>query len=257
MIVERAQLLEQLKAQNAELMKSNQLKHAFIQVASHELRTPLTILVGLTRLAAKAGNIAEPLKGWMGRIESAGKRLQTLVDQIISMLVANQFEREVSKEETNVAELLNTAADDVRPFVELRGQNLDVSLAPDLGRLKLEAPRIRDAMNHLLLNAIKFTPDGGTISLSGSRVPADGVVIKVSDNGEGMDAAAREQLFAPFFTGFDVSHHSSGHYEHGRKGLGLGLPLVKSFVEMHGGKIEVESEAGKGTTFTVTLPGNA
>jgi signal transduction histidine kinase len=263
MIVERKQLMGQLQAQNkelekanAELMKSNQLKHAFIQVASHELRTPLTILMGLTRLAGKAGNAAEPLKGWLGRIEAAGKRLQLLVDQIISMLVANKFERPLERTPTDLGELLKSAADDVRPFVELRGQTLDVELAPNLGSLSLEAPRIRDALNHLLLNAIKFTPDGGRISLTGARAGGngDGAVIRVADNGAGIEPEAREKLFDPFFTGFDVSHHSSGHFEHGRKGLGLGLPLVKSFVEMHGGKIDVDSEIGKGTTFTMTLP---
>ena len=261
MIVERKQLMHQLQEQNkeletanAELIKSNQLKHAFIQVASHELRTPLTILMGLTRLAGKAANVVEPLKGWLQRIESAGKRLQLLVDQIISMLVANKFDRPLERTPTDLAELLKAAADDVRPFVEIRGQTLHLELAPDLGSLPLEAPRIRDAVNHLLLNAIKFTPDGGRISLTGARASGDGAVIRVSDTGAGIDPAARERLFDPFFTGFDVSHHSSGHFEHGRKGLGLGLPLVKSFVEMHGGRIDVDSEVGKGTTFTMTLP---
>jgi signal transduction histidine kinase len=223
-------------------------------VASHELRTPLTILMGLSRLAAKADGTQEPLKGWLGRIESAGKRLQLLVDQIISMLVANRFDRTVERTEADVAELLRAAADDVRPFVELRGQTLDLDLSPDLGRMAVEAPRIRDAVNHLLLNAIKFTPDGGRIGLAASRTEDGGMTIRVSDTGEGIKPEERESLFTPFFTGFDVSKHSSGHFEHGRKGLGLGLSVVKAFVEMHGGRIDVDSEIGQGTTFTVTLP---
>ena len=76
----------------------------------------------------------------------------------------------------------------------------------------------------------------------------------MSDTGVGIDAAHRERLFEPFFTGYDVSRHSSGTFEHGRRGLGLGLSLVKAFIEMHGGTVAVESEAGKGTTFTLTLP---
>ncbi len=261
LLVERKRLLDILQVQNkelertnAELVQSHQLKHAFIQVASHELRTPLTILMGLLRLAAKATGGQEPLKGWIDRIENAGKRLQALIDQIISMLVANKFERPVERVETDLADLLRRAADDVRPFVELRGQTLDIETSPDLGALAVEGLRIRDAINHLLLNAIKFTPDGGKITLAGSRSSGGDVTLRVTDTGVGLDPAERGQLFDPFFTGFDVSHHSSGVFEHGRKGLGLGLPLVKAIVEMHGGKVEIESEVGKGSSFTITLP---
>jgi signal transduction histidine kinase len=261
MIVERKHLMDELRGKNEELqrtndelVKSNQLKQAFIQVASHELRTPLTILMGLSRLATKSPQLGEPLKGWVERIESAGKRLQLLVDQIISMLVAGRFEAVIQRADTDLTKLFTNAADDVRPFTELRGQKLELDLSPDLGTMAVEAPRIRDAINHLLLNAIKFTPDGGRIALGASRTSDGGVMIRVTDTGAGIAPEEREELFTPFFTGFDVSKHSSGHFEHGRKGLGLGLSVVKAFVEMHGGRIDVDSEVGKGTTFTVTLP---
>ena len=261
MIVERKRLIDALQAKNeeleranTELVQSNQLKHAFIQVASHELRTPLTILLGLSHLSMKAAKGQEPLSSWLSRLDTAGRRLQTLVNQIISMLVANQFDRPIERSATDLRELLNAAADDVRPFIELRGQTLDLELAPDLGSLHIEGPRIRDALNHLLLNAIKFTPDGGRIAIASTRNSTGGVTIRVSDTGAGIDPAAKENLFTPFFTGFDVSHHSSGQFEHGRKGLGLGLSVVKAFVEFHGGTITVDSEPGHGTTFTVMLP---
>lgn len=264
MLVERKRLLDMLQAQNSELeranselVQSNKLKHAFIQVASHELRTPLTILLGLARLAAKAAGVQDPLKGWLERIESAGRRLQALVDQIISMLVANRFERPLQREATDLGALLQAAADDVRTFTDQRGQTLGVEVAPNLGSISVEGPRIRDAVNHLLLNAIKFTPDGGRIGLSASRTGDGGAAIRVSDTGSGIDAAERERLFEPFFTGFDVSHHSSGVFEHNRRGLGLGLTVVKAFVESHGGRIDVDSETGRGTTFTITLPPDA
>jgi signal transduction histidine kinase len=223
-------------------------------VASHELRTPLTILMGLSRLATKSPQLGEPVKGWVERIEGAGKRLQLLVDQIISMLVAGKFEAVCQRAETDLAKLFTNSAEDVRPFTELRGQKLELELSPDLGSMAVEAPRIRDAINHLLLNAIKFTPDGGRVGLVAARTADGGVTVRVTDTGAGIPPDEREKLFTPFFTGFDVSKHSSGHFEHGRKGLGLGLSVVKAFVEMHGGRIDVDSEVGKGTTFTVTLP---
>ena len=81
--------------------------------------------------------------------------------------------------------------------------------------------------------------------------------IRVSDTGSGIDPAAMGKLFEPFFTAYDVSHHSSGHYEHGRRGLGLGLSVVKAFVEMHGGTVRADTEVGRGTTFTIALPVSA
>jgi signal transduction histidine kinase len=142
----------------------------------------------------------------------------------------------------------------VQPFVEQRQQQLTLDLAGDLGTVEVDPAKIRDSIDNLLFNAIKFTPDGGTIQVGARRPAEGGVQICVRDSGIGIDAAHLPHLFTTFFTGFDVSRHSSGQYEFGRQGLGLGLSLVKEFVEMHGGKVEVASEPGKGSTFTITLP---
>lgn len=261
LLVERKKLLEILQQQNnelehanTELKHANELKHAFIQVASHELRTPLTILMGLGRLALLTPGLQPPLSGWLTRIEEAGRRLQRLVDQLIAMLMAGQFDRALDRQPTDLATLLHEAADDIRPFIELRGQTLVAELSPDLGVAGIDAAKIRDSINHLLLNAIKFTADGGTVRLEADRPDKQNVRIRVRDTGAGIGTPEKERLFEPFFTGFDVSRHSSGVYEHGRKGIGLGLAVVKAFVEMHGGRIDVESEPGQGTTFTLLLP---
>jgi signal transduction histidine kinase len=243
-----------LAAANAELQRANDLKHAFIQVASHELRTPLTILQGMIRLAGAVPGNGEGMRNYLDRMDRASRRLQHLVDQIVAMLVANRFERTLDLKPADPAALLREAAEDVRPFVELRHQVLAVEVPDTLGVLNIEAVGLRDTINHLLLNAIKFTPDGGTIRLSAVRMAGDGVVIKVADTGEGMDPETCRRLFQPFFTGFDVSRHCSGTYEHGRRGLGLGLAIVKNLVQLHGGTIGVQSEPGRGTTFTIALP---
>jgi signal transduction histidine kinase len=261
LIVERNQLLTLLKQQNqdleqanAELKRSNELKQAFIQVASHELRTPLTILLGVSHLAVDAGD--EKTRPLLARIEQAGQRLGRLVDQIVTMLFAGKFETTLERKPTDITALLKQAADDVRPFVALRRQQLVLDVAPDIGTAEVEPDRIRDGINHLLLNAIKFTPDGGSISLRG-RPAGENIEIQVSDTGSGIDPAATDRLFEPFFTGFDVSRHSSGQFEYGRKGIGLGLSVVKAFVKMHGGTIAVDSKPGQGTTFKITLPRRA
>src|SRR5690606_5001699 len=107
--------------------------------------------------------------------------------------------------------------------------------------------------NHLLLNAIKFTHDEGRITLRAGREHGT-LVLSVSDTGVGMDERHLSRLFVPFFTGFDASRHSCGHHEIGRQGLGLGLSVVKAFVEMHGGTVQIQSEVDKGSTFTIRIP---
>jgi signal transduction histidine kinase len=138
--------------------------------------------------------------------------------------------------------------------VEQRGQTLEVDVPADLGSLSVEADKIRDSVAQLLMNAIKFTPDGGTVTLSARRLPEGEVEIRVHDTGVGIEPAGLARVFDPFFTRVDVSRHSSGSFEFDRRGLGLGLSVAKGFVEMHGGRIKVESELGKGSTFTVVLP---
>lgn len=255
LVEELKQTNDQLRATNEELTRANALKGAFIQVASHELRTPLTILMGLTRLAGNTAGLPTTLKSFLDRIENACRRLQHLVDQLVTMLQAGRFERPLECKPTDVAGLVHQAADDVRPFVELRGQTLTLDVAPNVGEADIEAPKIRDSLNHLLLNAIKFTPDGGGITLAAERTESPSALqLRVCDTGPGIDGASLAKLFEPFFTSYDVSHHSSGHFEHGRRGLGLGLSVVKAFVEMHGGSVGVDTEVGRGTTFTITIP---
>jgi signal transduction histidine kinase len=261
LLVERKNLLvelqnknQELQLANTELREANELKDAFIKVASHELRTPLTILLGLTDLALKAPANETHLQGWLQSMNKASLRLHHLVNQIIKMLMAGKFERLLERAPTNMNLLLQLAAEDVQPFVEQRRQELKIDMAADLGILQIEAAKIRDCIDHLLLNAVKFTPDTGTIHLTAWRTAEPAVKIQVRDTGVGIDPTALPHVFEPFFTRFDVSRHSSGQFEFDRRGLGLGLSVVKAFVEMHGGVIDLESTPGKGSTFTINLP---
>jgi signal transduction histidine kinase len=261
LIVERKRLLAELQIKNrelasanAELLQANELKEAFIRVASHELRTPLTILFGLVQLALRTPGLGPPIREWLSRMQAACERLNRLVDQLIKMLSARQFDRPLERRPTDLAALVNQTAQDVRPFLEQRRQELSLDLAPDLGTLAVEPDKMRDSLDNLLLNAIKFTPDGGRIQVGAKRKTDGGVEIRVTDSGVGIDAASLPHLFKTFFTELDVTRHSSGHFEFGRRGLGLGLSMVKAFVEMHGGNVAVTSEPGKGSSFVLTLP---
>jgi signal transduction histidine kinase len=247
---------QELEEANAELKQANSLKEAFIRVASHELRTPLTIISGLTELALKTPDcMTEGIRLWLTSSFKACERMDRLVDQLTKMLIAGDFARTLDRKPTDLADLIRSAAHEVKPFVDQRKQELTLDLAPDLGTIDVEMEKIRDSLENLLLNAIKFTPDGGKILLCARRTENGSVEMRVCDSGVGIDASHRPHLFKTFFTGLDVSRHSSGRFEFNRRGMGLGLSLVKAFIEMHGGKIDVASEPGKGSTFTITLPG--
>ena len=261
LVTERAHLLLEVQAKNAALEKANaelqsalSLKEAFISVASHELRTPVTILLGLSQLAADNARNGAPIADWISRIHHSAQRLSRHVDQLGKMLAVGHFERPLDRQPTDLRRLLNEAVREVEVFVQQRHQHLQLDAAADLGSLSLEAGMIRDSLEHLLLNAIKFTPDGGNIRLRAERRADQRVAIRVTDEGVGIASEQQIHLFKTFFTGGDVARHSSGVFEFGRKGLGLGLSLVKAFVEMHGGTIEMASEPGKGSSFTIVLP---
>src|SRR4051812_6720119 len=201
LIAERRQLLDELRAKNTQLEKANvelkradELKSAFIRVASHELRTPLTILMGMSDLASRQGGAVEPLAGWIKRINAAGLRLKYLIDQLVAMLTAQQFERKPDLRPTDLGQLLRTAIDDVRPFAEVRRQELRLELPEQAGTINVDEQKIRDSINHLLLNAIKFPPDGGVITVRARRGEGD-AFIEVSDTGMGIEAGAMQHVF--------------------------------------------------------------
>jgi signal transduction histidine kinase len=258
--LERKRLLDEVRQKNAqletaELRRANDLKHAFIRVASHELRTPLTIAMGLSELAARSPELPPTLQPWLQQIWNANGRLNDRVNQMVKLLLSEHFERSLQPRPTELAVLLGAAAQEVSSFVLLRHQHLALTLPADLGKVNVEPDKLHDAVVQILMNAIKFTPDQGTIRVSAERLALGGVRIAVSDTGAGIDAETRAHLFEPFFTRGDVKRHCSGTFEFDRRGLGLGLAVAKAFVEMHGGQIGVDAnQPGQGTRFTITLP---
>jgi signal transduction histidine kinase len=262
LLLERKKLLEelqdknrQLESANLELRQANELKKGFIRVASHELRTPLTIVMGLSELAHKSPECSPQMHQWLERIHAGSLRLNERVDLMIKLLLADRFDRPLHPQEVHLADLLKKAAVDVASFIEQRKQTLVLDLSADLGTIHVEPGKLQDSVVQLLVNAVKFTPDAGQIHLSARRTAEGGAEITVADTGQGMDAVSLARVWDPFFTRFDVSRHSSGVFEFNRRGLGLGLTVVKAFVEMHGGQAQAESQPGKGSTFTIRLPG--
>jgi signal transduction histidine kinase len=262
LLAERKRLVSELQAANGELLRANeelarvdQLKTAFIEVASHEFNTPITLVLGLAELLRLCNPARSDQEQEIVRqITNSGKQLSRLVTNMLTLLRAEDFRKTLERCPVNLAELIQRVADQVRLFTRARHIQLHTKLAEDLGGFEIDADKISAVLINLLTNAIKFTPDGGTIELIARLSAPDWAEIRVDDRGVGLQPQELRHLFQPFFTQLDPSRHSSGDFGFCQRGLGLGLSIAKQFVEMHGGRINAEGREGGGTRVTVHLP---
>ena len=173
---------------------------------------------------------------------------------MFQLLQTDRITETLAIETTNIEPLITATVDDVRPFLEGRKLDINFRSAAGLGQAEVDPLKISDILTNLIVNAVRFTPDGGTIDIKAESVGTDAIRLAVTDNGIGIEPDALPHLFEPFFTGYDTRRHSSGELEFGKRGIGLGLSLVRRFVELHGGQVEVDSKAGLGSTFSIILP---
>ena len=256
LIVEKNRLLVELKETNARLLEADRLKGKFIEVASHELNTPVTVVLGLAELwKMTMGEDARPdERAWVDRIHGAGKRLASTVERMLKLLKSDHLAPNVVLEMVELEPLVRRSVVELQPFLSARNQVIAIKVAPDLGSAEVDPAKVADVLTNLLVNAIKFTPDGGSIALEAGGEGPDRVRFRVIDRGQGIAVDDCRHLFEPFFTGYDTMHHSSGDYQYGKRGIGLGLCLVKAFVELHGGSVDVDTAPGRGSCFSFTLP---
>ncbi len=261
-LADRKRLIAELQTANTQLTRANdtlaqagQLKSAFIEVASHEFNTPITLVLGLSELLLLLDpdrNSQE--RAILERISTSARQLAKLVTSTLTMMRADDYRRTLKRAPVDLSALLRRVTAKVQPFVEARGQNLVNTVPDDLGTFEVDADKIDAAVVNLLTNAIKFTPDGKTIGLSARLVTPDEAEVQVTDSGIGLDQRSLSQLFQPFFTQFEASRHSSGDFGFNKRGLGLGLSIVKQFVDLHGGRVSAESDLGVGTRVMIHLP---
>lgn len=235
-----------------ELEEANQLKTAFISIASHELNTPLTIVLGMLQLAL-AKNVDDRLNGYLDRAQRAARRLQHLLANTFKLLQQKEFHRSLERVDVAVSDLFREIREDLDPYLRERHHTLRTSVEPADAILRVSRTHLRDVLENLLTNAIKFSNDGSEIELAANQ-HGGWTNFQVMDRGVGIALEDQPHVFEPLFSTWDRMHHSSGDYGFGKRGLGLGLAIVKNFVEMHGGRIDFDSTPGQGTTFRINLP---
>ncbi|MFI4972733.1 MAG: sensor histidine kinase, partial [Hyphomicrobiales bacterium] len=230
------------------LVRSSQNKSNFLMSMSHEMRTPLSAIIGFSELMAddKAGKFDDPTRHkFLDEINSSGRFLLALIDDILDLSKIEAGKMVLRMENVSIADIVIDVVTSMEPLATRKTIRLeaDVSAA---GRAPADALKLKSMLLNLVSNAIKFTPVGGRVAIGAKRL--DGFVeLSVSDTGIGISPADREHLYEEFRQ-FESAMSRQNH------GTGLGLALTKSFVELHGGEIRLESEVGKGSTFTLRLP---
>jgi PAS domain S-box-containing protein len=242
---ERLLAAEQVARREAEA--ANRAKDQFLSVLSHELRTPLTPILGFTQLLQRGQVPADRLRLAIETIDRNARVQARLVEDLLD--VSRILSGKLSVEVTSVdpAQMVETAAASARPAAEAKGLTLTVTVAPAVGPVLGDADRLRQVVDNLLANAIKFTPAGGRIDVALER-EGEEARITVADTGAGIPAGFLPHIFERFRQADSTTTRAYG-------GLGLGLAIAQHLVERHGGRIAVESAGeGRGATFRVWLP---
>ncbi len=244
---ELQQALAELSRKGRQLEVASKHKSEFLANMSHELRTPLNAIIGFSQVLRKRmfGDINAKQEEYLDDILSSGHHLLSLINDVLdlSKVEAGQVELEVAT--FSLREALERGVVMVREPAMKRGVQLSLELAPDVDLVDGDERRLRQVVFNLLSNAVKFTPEGGSIVVASCRVNGE-VLVSVSDTGPGIAREDQERIFEEFQQ-TDVGVEQ-------REGTGLGLALSKRLVELHGGRIWVESEPGRGSRFVFTLP---
>ncbi len=225
--------------------KLEKVKDEFIATASHDLRNPLTSIRGYSQLIQHTGSLTDSQAEFVGRIQHSVAHMTELVENMLN-LAKMDLGAEPAREILDMTHLLWQMADEFQPQAETKRQMLAIEKTATSSNVRGDSLRLRQALRNLIGNAIKYTPDGGAVTLA-SEHDAGMVRIHIRDTGYGMPASELQHVFDRFYR-----VRNNGHDE--IEGNGLGLAIVKSTIQQHGGEISVESEVGKGSCFTFTLP---
>jgi signal transduction histidine kinase len=239
----------QLETANERLKDLDRLKSDFVSNVSHELRTPLTAIKGAVDLLLREvpGPLNENQTHYLSRVRSNTQHLAGLINDLLDLAKIEEGKIELKEMRVSVGGLVHEIMETVKPIAAEKPVLLEVKVPEPSVLVWADRDKVTQVLMNLIGNAIKFTPPQGTVTVSASRDGTEWAQVSVNDNGPGISPDECQKIFQKFY---QVSE--SGGLK--PKGTGLGLAISKALVELHGGRIWVESEQGRGSTFSFTLP---
>ncbi|HUQ16345.1 MAG TPA: ATP-binding protein, partial [Candidatus Saccharimonadales bacterium] len=246
--IENVRLFNEIQQKSAQLEVANRHKSEFLANMSHELRTPLNAIIGFSEVLQQKmfGELNEQQTDYLADIVSSGRHLLSLINDILDLSKIEAGRMDLQLAPFSLVAALGNAVTLIRERATNHGISLGLQVDPPLDVVVADERKLKQVAVNLLTNAVKFTPDGGSVRLHAWESEG-GIRIAVHDTGIGIAAEDQERIFEEF-------QQARRQTAQSREGTGLGLTLSKRFVELHGGTVTLESEPGKGSTFTVTLP---
>jgi signal transduction histidine kinase len=247
--IENVRLFQEIQEKNEQLQTASRHKSQFLASVSHELRTPLNAIIGFSDVLLDTSlEVSEEKRSrFLAHILKSGKHLLGLINEILDLSKIEAGHLELEMDTAIITDVLEAAASTLKPLAANKDIELTVESDSHIPRVPMDIARIGQVVLNLVGNAIKFTPEGGEVLLRANAV--EGVLrVEVKDTGPGIAMEDHERIFLEF------EQARIGINRSKPEGTGLGLTLAKKLVEMHGGKIWVESEVGEGCRFYFTLP---
>ncbi|HUV75761.1 MAG TPA: PAS domain S-box protein [Dehalococcoidales bacterium] len=248
-ITERKRMEEEVLAKSRQLEMASRAKSEFLAHMSHELRTPLNVIIGFTELMLDGvtGRLKKEQRQCLNDVLNSGRHLLGLISDVLDLSKIESGKMELRMKNIDLPDIIESLRSQIMPVIRPRKQKLELDVEGGLPLVYADKSKVRQVLLNLLSNATKFTPDGGKLKIE--AVSEDGWCrVSVIDSGTGIKEDDQKKIFEPF----SQLDNSSLAREEG--GTGLGLPITRQIVDRHGGRIWVESECGKGSSFIFTLP---
>ena len=245
--------VDELAQANMRLYELNTLKSDFLATMSHELRTPLNSILGFSEVLGAIATLEDKQKRYVQNIQTSGRVLLDMINDILDLAKIESGKMDIRLTDFTVESVVGAQCDMARPLTEKKNIDLDCRIEPGLPPLHQDQPRVQQVLNNLLSNAIKFTPEGGRIVVSARRDDEDVLVVQVADTGVGIADEDQQAIFEKFRQG-KTAMPGGDPMTREYSGSGLGLSIVRELCRLLGGDVTLESELGKGSTFTVRLP---
>ncbi len=253
--LDKAHMMQRLAAASEQAAAASNAKSQFLATMSHELRTPLNSIIGFSEVLIDRSDGSDPRRDrFLHNILTSGRHLLSLINDLLDLSKIEAGRMDLELETVDVGELVSGVARIMTGIAGRRDIHIDVAIADGMPHARLDAPKMKRVLYNLLSNAVKFSDDGSRIAVSARTVDATGVAgrptdleLTVVDSGIGIPDGDRERIFEEFY---QVDSGPTRRWV----GTGLGLALVRRYVELHEGRVEVESEPDRGSTFRVQIP---